>query len=511
MRRSLSVHILKITISLLLLGLILAAAQPVFAQAVRIIFLHHSTGHALIEEGGVREGFTALGYEFYDHGYNGDGLRLADGTYTGTHFDVPGDNTDPDGFAEIFAQSLHVPPDNTFSYLMQYDVIAFKSCFPTSNIGDDAQLAEYKDYYLSIRDRMDEHPEKIFIVFTPPPQVPGSSDSREATRARAFADWLGSDEYLDGHPNVFTFDFFDLLAGGDNFLRSEYRYDNYDGHPNEYANEIIGPRFVDFVDEAIRVYDIDEYRPAVESPVAPEVEAPDEPPPAVSLAIAGLIDDFESGSESIDSYGEGSTADIECLIEGENVHGGSSSLRFSFDVSTDGWGDCGRFFDDLQDWSVGEGISLWLQADTPSLWLTLTLFSGDYDAPTPFETHFEVKTDSVDGWASYFFPWSDFSRAVWADPSGITELDEFRMQAYVFSVGSGEGDQGTIWIDDVSLAGEGIEPIVVVDEAAPTPPEPEPEAERSIRDLCPFSTIALPLIPVAFATAIKKRKKYIWS
>jgi hypothetical protein len=99
-----------------LLVLLLAAGRPASAQATRIIFLHHSCGQNLIEQGGVREGLTALGYEFYDHGYNGDGLRLADGSYTGTNFDVPGDNTDPDGFAAIFAQSLHDPPDNTFSY-----------------------------------------------------------------------------------------------------------------------------------------------------------------------------------------------------------------------------------------------------------------------------------------------------------------------------------------------------------------------------------------------------------
>jgi hypothetical protein len=129
----------------------------------------------------VREAFTALGadtghpYEFYDHGYNGDGLRLADGSHTGTNFDVPGDNTDPDGFAEIFAQPLHDPPDNTFSHLMQYDVIAFKSCFPTSNIADDYQLDEYKSYYLAIRDRMDQYPDKIFVIVT---QRGGSQGAR---------------------------------------------------------------------------------------------------------------------------------------------------------------------------------------------------------------------------------------------------------------------------------------------------------------------------------------------
>ncbi|MGQ9573071.1 MAG: hypothetical protein ACUVX1_12550 [Chloroflexota bacterium] len=221
----------------------------------RVIFLHHSIGAALIEQGDVRSRLSALGYEFYDHGYNADGLVLADGSESGRDFDVPDDNTDPDGFADIFAQPLHEPPNNTFSYLMQYGVIAFKSCFPVSDIQSDEQLAEYKSYYLSIRDRMDEFPNKIFIVVTSPPQVAEYTDSQAAGRARAFADWLASDEYLGGHPNVFTFDFFDLLADpSTNMLRADYQSAEDDAHPNELANQAIGPLFADFIDRAVRAY-----------------------------------------------------------------------------------------------------------------------------------------------------------------------------------------------------------------------------------------------------------------
>jgi hypothetical protein len=228
---------------------------PSGADFRRVIFLHHSTGANLIEQGGVRQRLTALGYEFYDHGYNEDGLVLADGTWTGRNFNVPDDNTNPDGFAIIFAQPLDDPPDNTFSYLMQYDVIAFKSCFPVSLIESDAQLAEYQSYYLSIRDRMDQYPNKIFIVVTNPPEIPADSDAEMAARARAFTHWLASDEYLSGHPNVFTFDFFDLLANpSDNMLRAEYRTDEYDAHPDQVANQAIGPLFVDFIDQAVRTY-----------------------------------------------------------------------------------------------------------------------------------------------------------------------------------------------------------------------------------------------------------------
>ncbi len=274
---------------LLLAFCILPFAAAHAQQPVRIIWLHHSCGQNLIEQGGVREGLSALGYEFYDHGYNDEGLRLADGSSAGYNFNVPGDNTDPDGLAEIFSQPLHDPPDNTFSYLMQYDVILFKSCYPVSNIGSDEQLAEYQAYYLTIRARMAQHPDKLFIVVTQPPQVPGSSNRDEARRARALADWLKSGQFLGGLPNVVTFDFFGYLAGDDNFLRREYRMDNYDGHPNERANREIGPRFVEFIHQAIQTFRAGgTSSPTAAIPTAtkaaPTVEQPTIAPPGPTIA-----------------------------------------------------------------------------------------------------------------------------------------------------------------------------------------------------------------------------------
>ena len=235
-----------------------STAEPTAMPEVdfsQIIFLHHSVGANLVQQGGVRQGLTDLGYEFSDHGYNGDGLTLADGAPAGRDFGVPDDNTNPDGFAGIFAQPLNDPPDNTFSNLMQYDVIVFKSCYPVSNIQSDDQLAEYKSYYLTIRTRMDQYPNKIFIVVTPPPEIPAETDPQAAARARDFADWLASSEYLEGHPNVVTFNFFDLVADpASNMLRAGYRTDESDAHPNELANQTVGPLFVDFIDQSVRSY-----------------------------------------------------------------------------------------------------------------------------------------------------------------------------------------------------------------------------------------------------------------
>jgi len=224
-----------------------------------VIFLHHSTGNNLIEQGGVRERFTEAGYYFWDHGYNDQGLRRPDGSPAGYNYNIPDDNTDPDGLAKIFAQRAYGLPLNAFSGLLQHEVIAFKSCFPVSQITSNEKLEAYKSYYLEVRDVMDGHLDRIFIVVTQPPLNPAATDAEAAARARKFADWLKSDEYLSGRPNVFTFDFFDHLAEDDptsldyNMLRAEYR-EGSDSHPNLVANETIGPLFADFITDAVQSY-----------------------------------------------------------------------------------------------------------------------------------------------------------------------------------------------------------------------------------------------------------------
>ena len=224
-----------------------------------VVFLHHSTGGNLIAQGGVRGQFTDAGYDFWDHGYNGEGLRRPNGAQAGYSYNVPGDNTDPDGLAAIFAQRVYGLPLNTLSGLLQHEVIAFKSCFPANHIDSDALLGQYKRYYLGMRDVMDAHPDKMFIVVTPPPLNPAATNAEEAARARAFAAWLQSEEYLDGHPNVFTFDLFGALAEEDaaspehGMLRAAYR-EGTDSHPNQVANEAVGPLFVDFVIASAQSY-----------------------------------------------------------------------------------------------------------------------------------------------------------------------------------------------------------------------------------------------------------------
>jgi hypothetical protein len=224
-----------------------------------IIFLHQSTGRNLIDQGQVRELFQPAGYDFWDHDYNYFGLRNPDGRLTGYSYNVPGDNTDIDALGKIFNQPVYSLPFNTLSGLLQHEVIIIKSCYPNNNISSDEKLAENKAIYLGIRTVMDKHPNKIFIVMTTPPLNPDGTNSETAARARAMADWLKSDDFLKGHPNIFTFDFYSYLADDQpgspefNMLRKEYQ-DGTDSHPNQLANKTIGPEFVEFVIQSIGSY-----------------------------------------------------------------------------------------------------------------------------------------------------------------------------------------------------------------------------------------------------------------
>jgi len=447
---------------------------PALAQPVRVIFLHHSCGHNLIEEGSVRQGLTALGYEFYDHGYNGDGLRLADGTWTGANFDIPGDNTDPDGLAELFSQPVNSPPTNALSRLMEYDVIAMKSCFPTSNIWDDARLEELKGYYRTIRNRMVQYPDKTFIIVTQPPQVPGSTDASEAARARELADWLSSEEFLSGADNIFVFDFFDLLAGSDNMLKSEYRFDNYDAHPNARANRTIGPLFVSFISDVIAsrgvtgsthtptttdtgssmgmgTGEIDtgmgmDTGSGTDTEMGMGTDTASAPTPS-STPVSGLIDGFETPAGIWEIYGAEGGSSATYAPDTSVYHEGSASLKIIYSLAPGGNISVAPYYETPQNWS-GAGVSFWAKSDTAGMPVIFGVTSGNPGTQVPFETTLTV----TDTWTRYDLSWSEFIHAPWHDGSGLTEVDPSRIIGYGFTVDAGGGTTGaTLWVDELRV------------------------------------------------------------
>jgi hypothetical protein len=226
-------------------------------RLTNLFFLHHSTGDAIVVEGRVRYHINQYNaahdtaFRLWDHGYNGDGLRDPRGHFTGTSYNIPDDNTDPDGLWRLWTSDRADCVACRDTILQNHRVIAFKSCFPASAIPDAATLKQRKQWYLAMRSFFDTRTDRVFVVMSTPPLHRLSTNPTEAKNARRFANWLKSSTYLSGHPNIVCFDLFDLLAKADdgsataNMLKYEYekRHRNGDSHPNTRANETVGPVF----------------------------------------------------------------------------------------------------------------------------------------------------------------------------------------------------------------------------------------------------------------------------
>jgi len=227
-----------------------------------LFFLHHSVGNGLVIEGDMRGAINVYNsahgtqYAFWDHGYNSDGLRNPAGEETGISYDVPGDNTDPDGLYYLWTSSDAEYTACRERIIANHQVIAFKSCYPASHVYNEDALNTYKNYYLGMRDFFDLHPENIFIVMSTPPLHRLDTNATEGYYARSFANWLKSAEYLAGHTNVVCFDLFGYLAGNDNFLKYDYEssHSGSDSHPNAFADQTVGPIFAQFLIDSAAAY-----------------------------------------------------------------------------------------------------------------------------------------------------------------------------------------------------------------------------------------------------------------
>ncbi len=238
---------------------LLVRQRPLAGQ--NMMFLHHSTGRNLVKESGLRSILErhndqrGTDIRFWDHDYaSGNtytGIITPDSTvYRDWIYGYEANDIQPDGYWTIFVQA----PAFRDSLFLRHDVIICKNDHATGDILDDDQLAQYKSYYLAIRDTFDRYPDKTFVLMSGPSRLPENTTPEIAGRARAFYNWLQSPEYMNGHPNIVFFDLFDLLAKPDdpddperNTTRPEYRRPYGDDHPNTYANVTIGPILADLL------------------------------------------------------------------------------------------------------------------------------------------------------------------------------------------------------------------------------------------------------------------------
>jgi len=212
-----------------------------------IFFLHHDVGDGIVTDGGIRSRINVYNdvngteFTFWDHGDKENGLRGPNGEYLDpyVHYGEMTNFTDPEDLYNLWTSDLPEWVWTRDLIMDNHEIIAFKSSFTASEIADGDMLAQYQTWYLGMRDFFDEHPEKLFVVITPPPQHPDETEHPCPIFARAFADWLKGNGYLQGHPNVVCFDLFDVLASASttafpNVLLPGYRQT---GEPDSMPNE----------------------------------------------------------------------------------------------------------------------------------------------------------------------------------------------------------------------------------------------------------------------------------
>lgn len=221
--------------------------------AHRMVFVHHSVGKGILEEGNLRDSLRQMGIAVKGMTY-GDSI----GQYTDMCNWLPKFQND---MKSILRFQNH--PNVYYSDGRTNDIVMFKSCFPNSDIGAEGAgpgdplgskktLANYKAVLAGLVGEIRKYPNTLFIYMTFPPLVPLETTPESAGRARAFNVWL-KDEFLpayrkeSGLNNLVMFDLFDVLADQNNVLKEEYRNENpRDSHPNGPANREAARRFMEF-------------------------------------------------------------------------------------------------------------------------------------------------------------------------------------------------------------------------------------------------------------------------
>jgi hypothetical protein len=267
-------------------------ARP--ANAVRLLFIHHSCGGQLLAPPGPDDGENCL----YRTHPNGGGLRplLEQNGYEvheASYGSQIGEHTDLFDWLPKFRDQMDkvLTVDRQDAFYRdgrRNQVVVFKSCFPNSAyVGEGRRPGQAEGPELTgwnaratmsaLLPFFQRHPEVLYVYVTAPPLAPmvprqpawkwlaktvlGKQQNEETLRrsgavARELNDWMKSpDGWLRGYQphNVVVFDYFDVLTGsrGSNLLRYPTG-DGSDSHPSADGNRRAAHDFVPFLNRAVR-------------------------------------------------------------------------------------------------------------------------------------------------------------------------------------------------------------------------------------------------------------------
>lgn len=212
----------------------------------KILFIHRSVGENLINDGELYKKLNNNpNVDFNDYNVNTKILRNKNDSKK-LLLNFPNNNTTPKDYSILFNKNTNY--QNTKDFILSFNTVIIKSCYPNSNIKSNQELNQIKDYYTQIISYFNNLPNKLIIV-TSPPLVDFKTNPQNANRARDLSNWLTNNNFGN---NTNTFNLFDQLAETDgknaNMLKKQYRrLLPFDSHPNKRANQIITPKFIDYL------------------------------------------------------------------------------------------------------------------------------------------------------------------------------------------------------------------------------------------------------------------------
>ncbi len=237
------------------------------AEAVKIIFLHHSTGHVIWkgQSGGLK---SILGKKEAIPGWFENYNKTNNTNYQISEQNFPkadpyGWNNYPYDYYNIWVENAGSEPykdEPTLEILTKdYDVVIFKHCFPVSNILEDTgnpdtlspekRKENYKAQYAEIKKKLNEFPETKFILWTAAAHVKSNVTEEEAKRTLEFVNWVIT-EWDSPDDNIYLWDFYSLETEGELYLKEEYSAKKGDSHPSAKFGERVAPLF------AARIVDV---------------------------------------------------------------------------------------------------------------------------------------------------------------------------------------------------------------------------------------------------------------
>jgi hypothetical protein len=206
------------------------------ASTVKLVFIHHSTGQAWLEDG-----HGGLGVALRDNNY-----FVSDTNY-GWGPSAIGDSTDigdwwtwfRGGSSATYLTALYAESGQHSSYSRPAtdpggpnEVVMFKSCFPNSQLGapyspipaiadnplkgqtgaggSDFTVANAKGIYVDLLGYFGARPEKLFVAVVAPPVTSPDTPGGRALANWLVDHWLQDSGYTAG--NVLVFDFYTVLS-----------------------------------------------------------------------------------------------------------------------------------------------------------------------------------------------------------------------------------------------------------------------------------------------------------